>query len=64
MSCSTEPKFAIRIDNSWGLRNIPINKEWPFFLFTKGLALAMTKIAFIGELDDVMDRGTINWRNL
>ena len=31
---------------------------------TKALALAMTKIAFTGELDDVMDTVMANWRNL
>jgi pyruvate dehydrogenase (quinone) len=30
----------------------------------KGLALAMTKMAFTGELDDVMDTVMANWRNL
>ena len=30
----------------------------------KGLALAMTKMAFTGELDDVMDTFMANWRNL
>jgi pyruvate dehydrogenase (quinone) len=30
----------------------------------KGFALAMTKMAFTGELDDVMDTVMANWRNL
>jgi len=30
----------------------------------KGLALAMTKMAFTGELEDVMDTVMANWRNL
>jgi pyruvate dehydrogenase (quinone) len=30
----------------------------------KGFALAMTKMAFAGELDDVMDTVMANWRNM
>jgi pyruvate dehydrogenase (quinone) len=30
----------------------------------KGFALAMTKMAFTGELDDVLDTVAANWRAL
>ena len=30
----------------------------------KGFALAMTKMAFTGELDDVLDTVAANWRSL
>ena len=30
----------------------------------RGFALAMTKMAFTGELDDVMDTVMANWREL
>jgi hypothetical protein len=30
----------------------------------KGFALAMTKMAFAGELDDVLDTVAANWRTM